>query len=51
MIGLGYVGLPLVVEFGLKGYDVLGSNIKEKRIETLQNHIEKLPKGQATVKL
>ena len=50
MIGLGYIGLPLVVEFGLKGYDVLGFDIKEKGVEALQNHIEKLPKGQETVR-
>lgn len=38
IIGLGYVGLPLAVEFASKGYDVLGFDIKEKRIKALQNH-------------
>src|SRR5690606_7736844 len=38
IIGLGYVGLPLAVEFAGKGYDVLGFDIKEKRIKALQNH-------------
>lgn len=40
IIGLGYVGLPLAVEFASKGYDVLGFDIKEKRIEALQNHLD-----------
>lgn len=40
IIGLGYVGLPLAVEFASKGYDVLGFDIKEKRIEALQNHVD-----------
>lgn len=34
IIGLGYVGLPLAVEFGKK-YDVLGFDINEKRISEL----------------
>jgi len=40
IIGLGYVGLPLAVEFASKGYDVLGFDIKEKRITALQNHLD-----------
>jgi UDP-N-acetyl-D-galactosamine dehydrogenase len=35
IIGLGYVGLPLAVEFG-KHYPVVGFDIKEGRIEALQ---------------
>ncbi len=35
IIGLGYVGLPLAVEFG-KHYDVLGFDINQKRIDELQ---------------
>lgn len=35
MIGLGYVGLPLAVEFG-KQYPTVGFDISEKRIRTLQ---------------
>lgn len=34
IIGLGYVGLPLAVEFGKK-YDVIGFDINEKRVEAL----------------
>lgn len=38
IIGLGYVGLPLAVEFAGKGFDVLGFDIKEKRIKALLNN-------------
>ncbi|PIE24521.1 MAG: Vi polysaccharide biosynthesis UDP-N-acetylglucosamine C-6 dehydrogenase TviB [Neptuniibacter caesariensis] len=36
VIGLGYVGLPLAVEFG-KARSVIGLDINEKRIEELRN--------------
>jgi UDP-N-acetyl-D-glucosamine/UDP-N-acetyl-D-galactosamine dehydrogenase len=35
LIGLGYVGLPLAVEFGKK-YEVVGFDINDKRIEELK---------------
>ena len=35
IIGLGYVGLPLAVEFGKK-YPVLGFDINQKRVDALQ---------------
>ena len=35
IIGLGYVGLPLAVEFA-KHYDVLGFDINQKRVDELQ---------------
>ncbi len=31
VIGLGYVGLPLIVEFALKGYDTVGFEVDEKK--------------------
>lgn len=34
VIGLGYVGLPLAVEFGKK-YDVIGFDINQKRVDEL----------------
>jgi UDP-N-acetyl-D-galactosamine dehydrogenase len=40
IIGLGYVGLPLAVEFGKK-YPVIGFDINEKRIRELQEGIDK----------
>jgi len=36
IIGLGYVGLPLAVEFGKK-YDVLGFDINKERVKELQS--------------
>ncbi|TAE01696.1 MAG: nucleotide sugar dehydrogenase, partial [Bacteroidetes bacterium] len=39
VIGLGYVGLPLAVEFGKK-YEVIGFDIKEKRIKELSQGID-----------
>jgi len=36
VIGLGYVGLPLAVEFGKK-YHVLGFDINQKRVDELEN--------------
>ncbi|EPU3919991.1 Vi polysaccharide biosynthesis UDP-N-acetylglucosamine C-6 dehydrogenase TviB [Aeromonas hydrophila] len=39
IIGLGYVGLPLAVEFGKK-YNAVGFDINSKRIEELKNGID-----------
>lgn len=35
LIGLGYVGLPLAVEFGKK-FDTVGFDIKEERLDMLR---------------
>jgi UDP-N-acetyl-D-galactosamine dehydrogenase len=40
IIGLGYVGLPLAVEFGKK-YDLVGFDINEKRIEELNKNFDR----------
>lgn len=37
IIGLGYVGLPLAIEFGKK-YDTIGFDIKQQRIDELSNY-------------
>lgn len=39
VIGLGYVGMPLAVEFA-KYFPVVGFDINAKRIEELQNHLD-----------
>ena len=39
VIGLGYVGLPLAVEFGKK-YNTVGFDINAKRIEELQAGVD-----------
>ena len=40
IIGLGYVGLPLAVEFG-KQYDTVGFDISQKRIDELKRGIDR----------
>lgn len=40
VIGLGYVGLPLAVEFGKK-FDVVGFDVDENRITALKDGIDK----------
>ena len=39
IIGLGYVGLPLAVEFGKK-YDTVGFDINDSRISDLQENFD-----------
>ena len=39
IIGLGYVGLPLAVEFGKK-YDTVGFDVKKTRLESLRNAVD-----------
>lgn len=46
VIGLGYVGLPLAVEFGKK-FDVLGFDINEERIEELKKGIDRTKESNA----
>ncbi|MBN2722725.1 MAG: nucleotide sugar dehydrogenase [Deltaproteobacteria bacterium] len=38
VVGLGYVGLPLVIEFGNKGFTVLGFDIDPKKVKLLMEH-------------
>ena len=48
IVGLGYVGLPLAVEFGKK-YPTIGFDINQKRIEELEGGFDRtreLTKGQ-----
>ena len=35
IIGLGYVGLPLVIAFGKTGFDVTGFDISKSKVESL----------------
>ncbi len=35
VIGLGYVGLPLIIEFALKGYETVGFEVDAKKTEIL----------------
>lgn len=46
VVGLGYVGLPLAVEFADKGFDTLGIDVdtgKVERINRGENYIEDIP--------
>ena len=36
VIGLGYVGLPLVIEFCRAGFDVTGFDVDESKVSMLQ---------------
>ena len=45
VIGLGYVGLPLAIEFSKK-YNVLGYDQDEKRINFIKNQSKKLKKNE-----
>ncbi len=47
VIGLGYVGLPLAVEFGKK-YPTTGFDLNSKIIESYKNHID--PTGEVSTK-
>jgi len=39
VVGLGYVGLPIALEFG-KHFKVIGYDIKEDRVEMMKNNID-----------
>jgi UDP-N-acetyl-D-glucosamine dehydrogenase len=46
IVGLGYVGLPLAVEFGEAGVDVVGIDVSDERTSALMagdSHIEDVP--------
>jgi len=40
VVGLGYVGLPLAVAFGKAGYNVIGFDVNQKRIQELKNYFD-----------
>ena len=40
IVGLGYVGLPLAARFVLKGFDITGFDIKDERINELNNKVD-----------
>ena len=43
VVGLGYVGLPLAVEFGEKGFRVTAMDVDQKRVESLQSGKSYIP--------
>ena len=40
LIGLGYVGLPIAVEFSKKGVDVIGFDVNSKKVQLYKNGID-----------
>jgi len=49
IIGLGYVGLPLVLRFAQEGFQVLGFDIDPEKVNSLnrgQSYIQHIPSGQ-----
>ena len=46
VIGLGYVGLPLAMEFAKAGYHVIGYDVSRRVVDALmagQSHIQDVP--------
>ena len=41
VIGLGYVGLPVSIAFDEAGYNVVGFDLNNERIEQLKNNFDK----------
>ena len=41
IVGLGYVGLPLCVEFAKHFNYVVGYDINQERVDELHNHIDR----------
>ena len=35
VVGLGYVGLPLAVEFAQAGFNVIGVDVDQRKVDTL----------------
>src|SRR5690348_13167426 len=49
VIGLGYVGLPLAMEFGKAGYKVIGFDVSERVVTGLmsgKSHIQDVPSAE-----
>ena len=43
VVGLGYVGLPLAVEFAAKGFETLGIEVDERKVKAInegKNYID-----------
>jgi UDP-N-acetyl-D-glucosamine dehydrogenase len=50
VVGLGYVGLPLLVEFARAGYDATGLDLDERKIDALnrgESYIQDVPTADA----
>ncbi|MDP1863765.1 MAG: nucleotide sugar dehydrogenase, partial [Thiobacillus sp.] len=45
VVGLGYVGLPLAVEFGKK-FETIGFDLSESKIDSYKKHVD--PTGEVS---
>ncbi len=45
VIGLGYVGLPVALEFSLAGFEVVGFDLNQKKVEKLNKKIDPIKEG------
>ncbi len=43
VIGLGYVGLPLAIEFARAGFPVIGIDLDERKVESLRKGVSYIP--------
>ena len=43
VVGLGYVGLPLAVEYAKSGYKVIGIDLDEKKVKSINSCISYIP--------
>ncbi|MBT2726219.1 nucleotide sugar dehydrogenase [Bacillus sp. ISL-75] len=43
VIGLGYVGLPLALLFAKKGFDVIGIDVDQRKVNSLKQHTSYIP--------
>jgi UDP-N-acetyl-D-glucosamine dehydrogenase len=55
IVGLGYVGLPLAVEFAIRGFSTIGIDVDKKKVDAInesENYIKDIPdeKLQAAVR-
>ena len=49
IVGLGYVGLPLAVEFGHAGFEVIGIDIQQSKVDEINrgvSYIQDIPTEQ-----
>ena len=43
VVGLGYVGLPLAVEFAREGFPVVGVDIDARKVDLLSKRVSYIP--------
>ena len=51
IVGLGYVGLPLALLASKKGYEVVGVDLNEKRVDQINNRVAPYADGEVQEEL